>query len=408
MMEYEKLLPYCITDNQLATIEAIIKHGSQRKAAVALGMAKSTIGDIVRRISKRAANNADLPEYGLSNPLAPGFELNGYSVLTKTPSGESIWLKARKQKEIVDDAVSAALRGAAVDISQVVIPKFLEEDLDTDIIPWFNIGDGHLGVIAFDAVTGFDNNIDITKRELLTAMFKLIDESPKTERCVINDLGDMTHYQNMNGISESGHMFDYDKCFPIMIEVYAMVMKAIVMKALNNFKYVDVIINQGNHSRENDFWMATFLRNMFEHTGRLHVLPNENVFIPYRMGNTFIMTHHGDKTTPDKLQGVMSNDYADDWGESTYRYAWTGHTHTMKATEKSGMVWESWNQMNRGDKYAQEHGWRSRKCMTRVDMSKTYGESGRKLIPIEQVMDIVANAKPGTASANKRRAVYTV
>ena len=407
-MDHKNLLQYCETDNQRATIQAIIDHGSIRKAAVFLGKGKSTIAETVERVKKRAAKDANLPEYGLANPMAPGFNLDGYSVLTKTPSGEPIWLKARKEKEFIDNAVNAALRGAETNIDAIKIPPFIGKNLDTDIIPWFNIGDGHLGVIAFESVIGYENNIDITKRELLAAMLTLIDEAPKTERCVINDLGDMTHYQNMKGISESGHLFDYDKAFPIMIEVYAAVMKAIVQYALDKFKFVDVIINQGNHSRVNDFWMAEFLRNMYEHTGRLHVLNNHNVFIPYRMGNTFIMTHHGDKTPPDKIAGVMQTDYADDWGESLYRYAWTAHTHTMKATEKHGLVWESWNQMNRGDQYAHDHGWRSRKCMTRVDMSRTYGESGRKLITIEQVMDIVANARPGTAALNKRRKVYTV
>lgn len=407
-MEYENLLQYCNTDNQRAVIQAIIDKGSFRKAAIFLDRAQSSVGEIVAKVKARAAKNADLPECGLSNPMAPGFELKGYSVLTKTPSGDSIWLKAEKHKDFVDNVVSAALRGAASDISSIKIPKFLGTNLDTDIIPWFNIGDGHIGVVAFESEVGYENGIDTTKRELLGAMLTLIDEAPKTERCVINDLGDMTHYQGMKGLSESGHMLDYEKRFPVMIDVYTSVMTSIVTHALKKFKYVDVIINQGNHSRTNDLWMAIFLRSMFEHTGRLHVLRNENVFIPYRMGNTFIMTHHGDRTTPDKLAGVMLSDYADDCGEAVYRYAWTAHTHTMKATETNGIVWESWNQMNRGDLYSHEHGWRSRKCLTRVDMSRTYGDVGRKPIPIERVMDIVANAAPGTAALNKRRAVYTV
>ena len=407
-MDHSHLLPYCETDWQREAIQAIIDAGSIRKAAIQLGRGKTTIVSVVDRVKARATKSAVSPEYGLNSPLAPGFRLKGYSTLTKNLSGESMWIKATEDNPLINDIVNSALRGAAIELTNIEIPKFLGTDLDADIIPWFNIGDGHLGVIAFESVVGYENNIEITKRELLTAMLTLIDESPRSERCVINDLGDMTHYQNMNAMSESGHQFDYDKAFPIMIDVYVSVMKAIVNHALSKFKHVDVIINQGNHSRENDFWMAVFLRNMYEHTGRLHVLNNHNVFIPYRMGNTFIMTHHGDKSPPDKLAGVMQTDYSDDWGESVYRYAWTAHTHTMRAKEYPGLIWESWNQINRGDKYAQEHAWRSRKCMTRVDMSRTYGEVSRRLIPIERVMDIVANAAPGTAALNKRRAVYTV
>lgn len=403
----EKLIPYCQTDYQRAVIEAVIKCGSQRKAADFLCKARSTIQEVCKRIEKRAAKKANLPSHGLTHEMAPGFELDGYSVFTKTPSGDNIWLKAKAEK-LTDDIVSAAIKGACIDVESIKVPEFLGTYLDKDIIPWFNIGDGHIGVIAFESETGYDNNIEITKRELLAAMITLIDEAPQCERCVINDLGDMSHYQNIKGISESGHLFDYDKTFPIMIEIYSSVMVAIVAKALEKFKYVDVIINQGNHSRTNDFWMVHLLRAKFDDVDRLTVLNNENSFIPYRMGNTFILTNHGDKAKPADTVGMMSTDYADDWGESVYRYVWTAHTHTMKAKEYHGAVWESWNQINRGDLYSHSHAWRSRKCLSMVKVSRTYGDVGRATIPIERVVDIVANAKPGTAAENKRRKVYTV
>lgn len=112
-----------------------------------------------------------------------------------------------------------------------------------------------------------------------------------------------------------------------MIDVYARVMRFIVDKALSKAANVDVIVNQGNHSRTNDIWMATLLRMVYERTGRVSVLNNHTPFIGYRMGRTFVMTHHSDKCRPAKLADVMATDFASDWGETLYRYIDIGHIH---------------------------------------------------------------------------------
>jgi len=278
-----------------------------------------------------------------------------------------------------------------------------------DIIPWFNIGDGHLGMLSYHNEVNESFDLSIGERDLCAAMGLMFDEAPRCERCVIQDMGDMTHYENMAGETDaSRHALDCDGRFYKMIMTYARVMRFIMNKALAKFKFVDVIINQGNHSRTNDFWMQILLLNLYENDDRVNVLDNQNIFIPYRMGNVLVMSHHSDKCKPKRLAEVMSTDYRQDFGETEYHYIDIGHIHHgMILKEHPGVTIESFNQLATKDKYAHEGGWRSRSCLTVVYRSKTYGEKGRQRLTLEEVRDILNNVPAGT-SANIRNKVYSV
>jgi hypothetical protein len=201
----------------------------------------------------------------------------------------------------------------------------------------------------------------------------------------------------------SGHALDFDGRFPKMIKVYSRVMRWIVDKALTKARTVDVIINQGNHSRTNDIWMAELLRVAYGSSGRVNVLDNDNIFIGYRMGNTFVMVTHTDKCRGvDKLAGVMSTDFRQDWGETEFHYIDGGHVHhKMSSKEHPGVVYESWNILAAMDKYAHDGGWRSRQCLTVVLRSRTYGEVGRRVLPVQEVWNRLSlkSAQPRRAFA---------
>jgi hypothetical protein len=192
-----------------------------------------------------------------------------------------------------------------------------------------------------------------------------------------------------------------------MIRAYRRIMTAIVQRALTKAVHVDVIINQGNHSRTNDFWMAECLRAQFDHSGRVHVLDNDNVFIGYRMGNTFVMIHHSDKCPPQRLVNVMTTDFRKDYGETEFHYIDMGHVHHhFVSKEHPGVVIESWSHLAPNDKWAHDAGYRSRKSITVVFRSKLFGDVGRRHLPLEEVRARIASIGP--SSAPRVEEVYTV
>jgi len=343
--------------------------------------------------------------------LSGSLQIRAKSTLRKyeyAESGDVIleWEKATVERQIA--AIREGIRGFVQAAPKIKTPKGPSK-FDADVIPWFQIGDAHLGMLAHEAETGANFDLKIAERELCGAFDILFEECPARERCVINDLGDFTHYENFKAETEaSGHRLDADTRFHKMIRSYARVMRFIVERALERFAHVDVIINQGNHSRTNDVWMAVLLDHVFQGE-RVSVLDNAGIFTPYRMGNTFCMTHHGDKTKRERLIHVMSNDYRQDWGETEFHYIDVGHLHHKeRSKEDAGATVEQWNTLAPRDKYGNDGGWRAHQSITRVDRSREYGEIGRRVLPVKEVRAALARAHVDGYVPPERREVHTV
>lgn len=381
-------------------VAAYDEHDGYAAAARALSIPEGTLTNRVK---------AGTVKYGETS----GKKFGGATTLRKYEYGESgdvvlEWSRTDPKFKDILDGIREAAEGLASKIPKSKPPKAPNKP-DTDVIPWFQIGDAHLGMLAHESEVGTNFDLKIAERELCAAFSILFDECQPHERCVINDLGDFTHYENMRAETEaSGHKMDADGRFPKMIKVYARIMQFVVDRALEKFRHVDVIINQGNHSRTNDIWMAVMLDAVYGSTGRVHVLDNSGVHIPYRMGNTFCMTHHGDKTKPIRLTDVMANDFRQDWGEAEYRYIDVGHLHHKAVDEKAGVIIEQWNTLAPRDKYGNDGGWRSHQSITRVDRSKTHGEVGRRRLPIGEVRAAILKAHGDHYCPPKRREVHTV
>lgn len=402
------------TPVQATYIDALIAaDGDIYQAAENLGRHHNSLRAALNLVRANAAAHGFSPDHGLNSPVPHPFIAKGHSTLERVgPNGERTqvlqWTKTRLDDQAWADQIKAGVEAFIADVEPRDFPV-LPLIEDRDLIPWIQIGDAHLGMLAHEAETGANFDLKIAEAELMGAIEILIDDLPSVERLVINDLGDFTHYENMAGVTEhSRNVLDYDGRFPKMIEVYSRMMRGIVDKALEKAAVVDVIVNQGNHSRTNDIWMATLLRAVYEKSGRVNVLNNRSPFIGYRMGNTFVMTHHSDTCKPARLASVMATDFARDWGECDYRYIDIGHIHhNMVLKEHPGVVIESFNQLAAKDKWATDGGYRSRQSITMIYRSRTYGEIGRRLLPLRQVQDRIRAVASDHYVAPDRRA-FTV
>ena len=362
--------------------------------------------DISRDTFRSWCRNNKIGAHGPENMVAEGFALKGYSEFTKTEHGTPIWLKTVKAEQDYFQAVKDVIEAREPKAVDIPPPRIQSFD-GRDTVPWLNIGDAHIGMMAHEVEATANFDLKIAKREILQAAFDLIDMAPDCERMVINDLGDGTHYENMKAETErSGHKLDYDGRFYKMIDCYLDVMEAIIEKALHKARTVDVIINQGNHSETNDYWAAMHFTRLYSRRGsnRVNVLRNETPFIGYRMGRTFVLIHHGHKAKPETLRQVMSTDFAVDWGEATFRYIDGGHIHHFSAKELGGAEWCSFNNLAPVDKHAHDGGWRSKQAMTLVLRSRKYGDIGRYKMPIEKVWDQIIKTDPGHYVPEPKRA----
>jgi hypothetical protein len=386
-IDFQALKPFA-TETQAVYLDLLTKHdGKLSAAAREAGRHRRVVERAVEAASRRAAVQGYSPQHDMTNPAPAPFVVKGVSTYYDANGRpQAQWVKTRLDDQLWKEAIRNEL-GSLIETLPVFKSREAPLDYQTDIIPWIQIGDAHLGMLAHEAECGESFDLKICVADLVSSFGQLIDELPNCERLVINDVGDFTHYENMRGETEaSGHKLDYDGRFPKMIRAYRQVMQWIVEKALTKAQHVDVIVNQGNHSRTNDIWMAELLRAVYGPSGRVHVLNNDSVFIAYRMGNTLVMTHHSDQCKPERLCDVMTTDFRKDYGETEFHYVDIGHIHhRMVMKEHPGISVESWNQLAAKDKWAHDGGYRSRRSISVVLRSKTYGEVGRRLLPIEEV-----------------------
>lgn len=399
---------------QAQYIDLLNQMGGVRAVGRFLGINNSAITRGIQSVKVKAAAHGYSPSHGLNSQIPEPFIAKGHSTLERidkvTGERQQVlqWTKTRVDDQLWAEAIREGVAAFIEDTPQLDAPA-APLNYDTDIIPWIQIGDAHLGLLCHAAEVNENFDLKIAERELLTAIGMLIESLPACERIVINDLGDFTHYENFSGTTEaSGHALDYDTRFPKMVKVYSRVMRAIIDMALAKARHVDVIVNQGNHSRTNDIWMAELLEVAYGHTGRVHVLNNGNVFIGYRMGNTLVMTHHSDKCRPKDLMGVLITDFRRDFGETEFHYIDIGHIHHgMSFKEHPSVQLESWNHLAASDKWAHDAGYRARKSITMVLRSRKYGEIGRRMLPIQEIRDRLLGVEAGTSRLATKEA-FTV
>lgn len=389
------------TERQGQYLDAVNEHGSIVAAAAALGVSETTVRKAIHSLEDKASTQGEAPGHpGWSRPVprthvAKGVSVYHPAITEKDSDGKVVkviepaaWVKADMRREAYNEAVKAAINEFIADKPKLTTPTG-PKNYSTDIIPWIQIGDAHIGMLAHAAEVGENFDLKIGERELCAAFDILLEECPQSERMVLNDLGDFTHYENFTATTEaSGHALDYDSRFPKMIKSYARIMRHLVEKCLTRCQVLDVIINQGNHSRTNDIWMAVMLSALYEGNPRVNVLDNSGVFIGYRMGKTLVMVHHSDKCKPARLPAVMTADFRKDFGETDFHYIDIGHVHHSEVSQDiNGIVVESWNHLAASDKWAHEAGYRSSKSISVVLRSKTYGDIGRRNLPIAEIRD---------------------
>jgi hypothetical protein len=382
----EDKYPEWVTTTQVRYLNAMKEHGSTRKAAAALGVASNAVWESIDRYKREAARRGNAPGH-FNDGVAPGYRM-GKVTIQRGPGGvERVWERQSPDAEAQDlirEGVAAFME------TPIVVPAFSCPDPSYDVVPWIQIGDAHIGMLAHEAEAGADFNVDIAEREMCAAFRLLLDQIEPCERIVVNDLGDRDHIENTEKLTARSRV-PLDAQRPrLMIRTSSKVMRFVIDIALTKARNVDVIINQGNHSRFGDLYMNELLTVAYAESGRVNVIDNESVFIGYRMGKTLVMTHHSDRCPIERLAGVMMSDFKQDFAETTFHYIDIGHIHHKTvAKERDGIVIESWNTLARGDKWHKESGYRARQSMSLVFRSRTYGDIGRRTVPIQMVYDAI-------------------
>lgn len=376
-MNYSDLRQFASV-RQLEYIEAIEKHGSTRKAAKALGCARSGMLASLDRLKKRAALQGYSPEHDMVHTVPDGFKVKGVSTYydeSGKPRGQ--WVKssadAERQEQLFREMIESMceqVKGLAP-ISKS--PKSEAADL-LCVYPW---GDPHFGMHAWWQDAGADFDLGIAERLTCSAVDRLVQSAPEGSIGLLLNLGDMFHADNQKNTTNSGHQLDVDGRWSKVQRVGLNAKIHCIRRMLEKHSKVIVRINPGNHDGHSAKALALMLSCFFHNEPRVEVDLSPSLFWYYQFGSVLIGSTHGDTIKGKDAGAVMAADVPKMWGNSTHRYWYIGHVHHKDVKEYPGVLVEYVRTLAARDAWHQGQGYRAGRDMQLIVHHRQHGEIER-------------------------------
>lgn len=411
-------------------IESGGEAGAIARAAKALGIPRTTLisrvqkggiidrlygagGIVVPHVTVAEADEADKRaaargELGYA-PVLPGYEIES----TATKVGDA-WVKQKRahgEKFIIPDGLTLAGVSAYVDAEEKVIGKWMiaRQDRDpsawigaihevfsdingvgpvsvppsvtySDLLTLYPVADLHLGMYAWARETGDDYDLEIARDLFLGKMLKLVERAPPADTAVILNIGDFFHSDTRNNRTEaSGHALDVDSRWPRVVRLGIQLLKAAVEIALSKHKRVIVRNLPGNHDYHTSFALSVALEAYFCNDPRVTVDMDPSKFWFFQWGRVLLAATHGDMAKPANLPGIVAATQPRMWGETDFRFGFTGHLHHkfVQASELHGMIVEILQTLSPKDWWHASMGYCAGRSMMAVTFHKDNGEDGR-------------------------------
>lgn len=379
--DLRSLLPHA-SESQRRAIEALIKSGSSRRAAKALGCAKSSITASVERARKASALAVMRTDHDTSLAYAT-------TTLYRDPTPDSEmplqWVKRNASLEQQASALEAVARGLSDDLPRIA-PTKAPNIKAPDLANLFVVTDYHLGQLSWGEETGDDWDLDIAE-DLLTRWFAhAVKASPDADTAILGQLGDFMHWDGMDAVTPtSGHLVDVDTRYQKLVRVAMRSIRRIIDMLLETHTKVHVISATGNHDLSGSVWLREMIAAVYENEPRLNVDLSPSMYYSYQHGETSLFFHHGHKCKVGNVDRVFASQFRDMFGTTRHSYAHLGHLHHTEVKESQLMVTEQHRTMAAKDAHAASGGYLSGRSAPVITYHKKYGEVGRMEITPEMV-----------------------
>jgi hypothetical protein len=381
------LLPYA-TDFEKNDIQAVINHGSARKAAKAIGRGKSSIGRTIERVSARAAGKGHAPGTAANYNVAPGFSVkriaDHVNAIGQTTNKWVISEKDKedmvKQMEEIFGNVCERLEGRAEPVPRPDIAA-----TSKDLAVCVPLGDPHVGLYTWAKEAEVDFDCKIAEKLFVDGITHLVDISPEAEEFILMNLGDFFHSDNVdNRTANAGNALDVDGRFAKVQEIGFWIMINCIDRALT--KYPKVLVHNaiGNHDEHTSQALSASLSAWYRNEPRVKVIRNPSKFWYYQWGKCLLGVHHGHTTKLPNIPLTMAAHVPKMWGETLFRYCYLGHLHHSEKKEFPGVTVEQFRTLAPKDAWHWGNGrFISMRDIQSITLHKKYGEVGRRICPVE-------------------------
>lgn len=385
----ERYLDYC-TAHQRKVLEAIISCGSAKLADEALGLCKGGASETYINVKNKAAKAGYAPEYNWTRSVPDGFIAKGVSTYyNKDGDATGQWVKASldaaRQQEIFKAAVDA-MSSTLPRLTPIVAP----EQFNADLMTLYTLTDAHIGMLAEKRENKeADWNLQIAEAVIVGCFEQMIKCSPDSETAVLNQLGDLLHYDGLSAVTPtSGHVLDASGRFTSVVEVAVRVLRRIIGMLLAKHKTVHVILAEGNHDMASSVWLRTMFKALYENEPRITVDDSALPYYAYEFGDVMLTFHHSHLKKFGAMREIIPAMFAEMWGRTKKRYCHTGNYHSTKEDEAAGMKVMQHPTLSARDAYASRGAWFSDREVCSITYHKKFGQ-GLRVYACPEMLDAV-------------------
>jgi DNA-binding Lrp family transcriptional regulator len=399
-----------ISETEVAKAASAYKtHGSERKAARALGLSKTTVHDRL----KRAA------EQGLLGfkPVLPGYELKRSSAqLDKHGGVEKEWVTQHKESgPAFAMPAGQVLKGVSAFVdaegrirhqwiktkSDSAAPELIEalkrefaayrgrahivpppRRVERDLLAVYPIADPHVGMLSWRPQTGADYDLKIAKERMLDCASSIVAKTDRAREALIVNLGDWYHANDQRNVTpKSKHQLDVDGRWFKVQQAGVNVFRSIIDMTLAKHERVEVVNIPGNHDPEAAGALALALSGFYERNRRVKIGFPADIYYR-RFGNTLLGAAHGDKLPPQRMAMAMAVDEREAWGATAYHWFMFGHIHKDTLNTVGDVRVESFSTIADKDSHAFAGGWRNAQALQSIVLHRRGGEDNRQRVNI--------------------------
>ena len=378
------------TARQREILDAITLHGGAKAADIALGLCKGSASEIYGNIKRKAAKMGYAPEFDFTRPVPDGFIAKGVSTYYDRegkPTGQ--WVKASADAARQQEIFTAAVNAMATTLPRLD-PIVAPEQFNADLLTMYTLTDAHIGMLAWHRENmQADWDLAIAEAVIVGCFEQIIKSSPDSETAVLNQLGDLLHYDGLSAITPtSGHVLDADGRFTKMVEVAVRVLRRIINMLLAKHAKVHVILAEGNHDMASSVWLRTMFKALYENEPRITVDDSALPYYAYEFGEVMLTFHHSHLKKFGAMREIIPAMFAEIWGRTKKRYCHTGNYHHTKEESQTGLTVFQHPTLAARDAYASRGAWFSDREVCSITYHKKFGQ-GMRVYACPEMLDAV-------------------
>ena len=386
-MNLEKLKQFA-TKRQLEIIDAVIKHGSQKKAAAELDINSRTLERSLQTLKRNASRRGWSPDHDMTHSVPDTHVVKGVSTFYDEHSNPiRQWVKSDLKKESQEAALQA-FADALVDDLPKYKPLPTKPLTDTpQALTAYVIGDAHIGMKVTKERNGdSDWNLEISERVTVGAIEKLIQASGGSDVGLMLDLGDFGHTDSLNNTTSSNtNTMDVDGDYGDSIAAQTRIYRRSIDLMLKSHNKVILMMVRGNHNSSTARCMNVMLQAFYENEPRVEVLDNVHKFQHITYGNNLLVTHHGDRMKPQRAFEYVARSLSKEWGQCEHRQILMGHIHHETSVEIASCLISTYQALPAGDAWHSDSGYGAKRTMSAIVYDKEHGEIQRHKVGINQL-----------------------